>query len=119
MSVAALINRPCTVTRRADSGEADDYGNPIQGDTDVATVCELQKFAQPNREEPGTEGELSDTLWTLFLPAGTVIRTGDAVTVDGDAYEMVGDPWHVRNPTTGVESHVEATVRRTTGSGDA
>lgn len=116
MSLARLINRPCRIIRRTESGETDAFGNPVMTVTEIETVCELQ---QRRREEHDEHGELSDTLWNLFLPAGTAFRTGDAVEVDGDEYEAVGDPWHARNPRTRQESHVEATVRRTAGTGDA
>lgn len=61
-------------------------------------------------------GEVARTEWLLVLPAGTPIGPGDAVTVDGDEYEVIGDPWQARSPLAGAESHVEATLARTTGS---
>lgn len=109
MQIAHLLTRACTVTNRTDSGAVDDYGNPVPAETEVDTTCELQ---QQRRSEPVGEGELSDTLWLLVLPAGTTIDTGDKVTVDGQEFEMVGDPWPVREPRTGQESHLEASVRR-------
>lgn len=117
--ISDLITRPCTLRLRSESGTEDDYGNDIPTETEVDTVCELQKEIRRSSEEPGGQGELSDTLWSLFLPAGTQIDTGDAVEVDGALYEMVGSPWPVRHPLTGVESHVEASVRRTAGAGSA
>jgi hypothetical protein len=115
MSIDRLLTNPCTLTLRSQAETADDgYGNEIPLDPPtVDAVCELQKVARRVSEEPGAAGELSDTLWNLFLPAGTVITTADMVTVNGQTFEMVGDPWDVRHPVTGVVSHVEATVRRT------
>jgi hypothetical protein len=106
-----LLNRPCTITRRGDSDALDEYNDPIPAvPVEIETVCELQ---QQQRTEPVDQGESSDTRWALFLPAGTDITTGDSITVDGLAYEMVGDPWHARDPITKRESHLEANVRRT------
>lgn len=113
MLVARLLTRPCTITSRTDSGEVNDYGDPVLTETTTETVCELQKQVRRASEEPAAAGELSDTLWDLFLPAGTTVGTGDVVTVDGATYEMVGAPWAVRHPRTGEETHVEAGVRRT------
>lgn len=109
--LSTLLNRPCTIIRRSASGSTDDgYGNRTPAETLVEAVCELQ---QRQRSEPGDQGEFSDTAWLIVFPAGTVIDTGDGVIVDGHIFEMVGDPWEVRNPRTQVASHVEATVRRT------
>lgn len=115
MSIASLINRPATLIRRSDSGKTDAFGNPVPTVTETEVLCELQ---QRRRDEPENQAELSDTLWSLFLPAGTELDTGDAIVVDGDEYALVGAPWDARNPRTQQVSHIEATVRRTAGAGD-
>lgn len=119
MPLSDLLNRPCTITRRSQSGTTDDYGNDIPAETTVETVCELQQRDRRADSEPDLAGELSDTLWLLVLPAETDIDTGDVVEVDGLVYEMFGDPWLARNPRTGEESHVECTLRRTASAEDA
>lgn len=111
-----LLNRPVTIVRALPSGDEDEYGNEQPSEDVVETVGELQ---QTRRDEPADSGELSRTTWLLVLPAGTDIRTGDSVEVDGASYQLVGDPWPARNPRTQAESHVEATVIRTAGSEDA
>ena len=113
MPLAQLLNRPCTITRRSQSAETDEYGNAVPTEDVAATVCELQ---QRQRDESADQGEVSDTEWLLVLPAGTAIRTGDSVSIDGEDFELVGDPWSARNPRTGLESHIEATLRRTAGT---
>jgi hypothetical protein len=110
---ARLLNRPCTVVRRVDSGEVNDYGDPVMTETQTEAICELQKPPRRASDEANQSGELSDTLWDLFLPAGTEIATGDAVIVDGVKYELVGDPWRARHPLTRNIDHLEATVRLT------
>lgn len=116
MPISTLLTRTCTITRRSSTaGTTDDYGNLTGTTSTTSTVCELQQRAASEQEE---QGELSDTSWLLVLPAGTGIDTGDKITVDGQAFEMVGAPWPARNPRTGVESHLECTVRRTAGAGD-
>jgi predicted membrane-bound mannosyltransferase len=110
--ISALLTRPVTITRRTATGPADDYGNATTVPTTVQTVGELQ---QRSRAEPGDQGETSDTGWLLVLPAGTDLDTSDTVTIAGQSFEVTGDPWHARWPRTGLESHVEATLRRVTG----
>lgn len=107
--LSQLLNRPCTIVHRTASGDSDAYGNATATETTTDTVCELQ---QRRRDEPDAQGEFSDTEWLLILPAATTIDTSDVVRVDGDSFEVVGDPWAARNPRTGVQSHVEATLRR-------
>ena len=46
------------------------------------------------------------------------MNTSDTVIVDGQEYELVGEPWDARNPRTRAQSHIEATVRRTRGADD-
>lgn len=119
MTLTALLNRPVTLIARAASGDDDEYGNDKPDETLTATVCELQ---QRVRDEPdggqGAAGEISRTDWLLILPAGTPARTGDAAFIDGQIYELVGDPWIARNPRTQQVSHIECTVRRTAGADD-
>lgn len=120
MPISTLLTRQCTITRRSASATLiDESGDAVITTSTVTTVCELQQSPRHADAEPATQGEFSDTQWLLVLPAGTVIDTGDKVTVGGQAFEMYGAPWPARNPRTGVESHVECTVRRTAGAGDA
>jgi hypothetical protein len=113
MSLAELLSTPVTISRKIASGKTDEYGDEIPEVETVQAVGELQ---QQKREERGDQGEVSTTDWVLFLPAGTDIRTGDAVTIGVDQYQMVGDPWAVKNPRAGDISHIEASVRRVAGS---
>src|SRR5262245_48763073 len=89
MRISHLLTKPCTITRRSDSGEINEYGDPVPTETTVEMTCELQKQVRRASEEPAGAGEASDTLWDLFLPPGTEIETADFVTIDGIAYEMV------------------------------
>lgn len=116
MSLAQLLNTPCTLLLRSPSGE-DDYGSETSTVEEVETVCEVQ---QQRRTEEDDQGELSDTGWLGIFPAGTDLRTGDGVRVeDLGTFELVGDPWPARNPRTQAESHLEATLRKTAGGEDA
>jgi hypothetical protein len=108
-----MMNTPCTILRREATGE-DKYGDPIFKDVAVQTVCALQ---QRRREEHDEGGEVSDTLSDLFLPTGTEVGAGDAILVRGWEYEVVGEPWSAEEGSPSLW-HVEATVQRTTGTGD-
>lgn len=113
MTLEKLINLPCTIIRRSDSAEEDDYGNALAGAEEVDTVCEIQ---QKMRDE-NAEGEPASADWLGIFPAGTTIDSDDAVEVDGiGRFEVIGAPWSARNPRKQTVSHIEATLRRTGGA---
>ncbi len=114
MSLATLLNRSMTIIRRTDSGDVNTYGDTVYDETLIDVVGELQQI---RRDEPGAEGETSDTRWNVYLPAGTTLTTADIVLDGEDEYEVIGQPWSARNPRTQAVSHVEATVRRTASAG--
>lgn len=115
MSLTALIDRPCTITRRSSaSGTIDDYGGEIPSEQTVETVCQIQQI---RRVEPGGDGELSITDWVGFFLPGEVLSTADLVTVDDGDYEVVGDPWQAQQGSPSVW-HVEATLRKVSGADD-
>lgn len=116
MSLTTLLNKPCVITRREyDLDVSDDYGDATFEESEVETVCELQ---QRQRSEDGDPGQLSKTSWLLVLPYGTEIGGADTVTVGGDDYEVVGEPWVTEQGSEDVW-HVEATVVRTSGRGES
>lgn len=113
--LTTLINRPCTVLRRVEDGE-DDYGNTTYRDEAEETVCEIQ---QRQRREDDDHNELADSGWLIVFELGTTIGSGDSVVVEGEQYEIEGEAWEVWNPRLQAASHVEASARRTSGSGNA
>lgn len=116
MSLAALLNRSCTIQQRTVEGTLNAYNSPVTVLVETVTVCELQ---QRQRTETTDRGEVSETDWLLVVPAGTSIGTGDTVIVDGDQFEVHGDPWPARNPRTRTMSHIEATLKRTAAADDS
>lgn len=117
--ISELLNTPCTITRRSDSGTDDAYGNATSETATTTTVCELQQVPRRSDAESGAHDDLSDTQWQLFLPAGTQINTDDKVTADGQAFEVSGAPWPVRDPETQTVSHIEVNLRRVAAATDA
>lgn len=115
MSLQTLINRPCRIVRRIESGDTDDYGNDVPDVEEREAVCELQ---QVQRSEPGALGEISATEWLIFLLPSESLHTGDAIIVDDETYEITGEPWRARNPRTQLVQHIEATAKRVVGAGD-
>lgn len=102
-----LLTRSATLVLRVavDPTDPDAELEAVDGDE---TSCELQQ----TNETDGLDGRVQSTTWRLWLPAGVELTGWDAVRVDGELFELEGDPWPVRNPRTSVVSHVEARVRR-------
>lgn len=112
MSLTSLMFRPCTIVRREASGSTNAYGDKIDSETAVSTTCELQQRGRGEGED-----DVSDTRWLCVLPIDTEIHSGDAVIVDGETYEVDGEPWRANSGNASMH-HVEVTLRRTAGPGD-
>jgi hypothetical protein len=112
--VTELINRTCQVVRRSASETTDAYGNEILGESIVETVCEIQQQRTGEQDDA-----VAQTDWVGFFLPGESLDSGDAVLLDMSEFEVIGDPWPVRDPFTQTESHVEARLKRTAGSEDA
>lgn len=114
MSLAKLLNTPCTIVRSSASETEDDYGNLIPSEEEIDAVCEVQQKARDEQ----AEGEPADADWLGVFPVGTDLDSNDSVIVDElGRFELIGPPWPARNPRTKAVSHVEATLRRVAGAG--
>lgn len=109
-SITNLFKRSVTIQHHTESGNLDAYGSDISSVEEITVMGELQ---QHSRDE--AEGTISQTNWMLFLPAKTPIDTNDVVFIEGQTYEVIGDPWQAKNPRTGEIAHVEVSLRRTSG----
>ena len=108
MSLATFINQPCTIiTRTADA--VDQYGDQTKTETSTSSLCELQPSGAPREAEGGNIGE---TTWRLYLEGGVALNADDAVIVDSETYELVGDAEVRRNSRTGADDYTVAIVRR-------
>jgi hypothetical protein len=112
MSVARMMKTPCAIVRR--SVVEDDSFDQETKLEEVETFCSLQ---QQRRDEDNDRGEVSETVWDLYLPHGTEIDTGDSVRVKGKTFEVKGEPWSAEEGSRSMW-HVEATVTRVAGTDD-
>lgn len=117
MSIEKLM-KPVTILRREESGEEDEYGEPEVVTEEVEGRAAIQKAQRRAREEQGTEGEVSDTLWNGYFPTGTVLKTSYAIRNEaGEVFELVGDPWDAKEGSPRMW-HLEANLRRVAGAED-
>lgn len=112
MSLTDLIKTPCTITRRSQGTEEDNYGNLIPVTKEVETLCAIQ---QRSSNEPEDQGELSDSTWLGFFFIAEELDTSDAVSTADGTYEVVGQPWRAEEGTEEMW-HIEARLRETAGA---
>lgn len=127
MSLPALLNQPCTFTIPTASGEADRAGVPAD---DVATVTGFGYFEQKQAtDQTGVQSSDEQRWLAMVLPTGTTgdDTSGDVVdlaevlnaraTVEPEGlgvFQLVGEPWPVRNPRTRQVAHLEFEMRKVT-----
>ena len=105
-----LMTRPCIIESPVTSDDTDDMGDPLDSQPErVVTVCEVQ---QSSSREARDGGLIDVQVWNIYLPAGSRPRASSIVHVDGLRIALDGGPWPVRDPLSGVESHVEAKGRQ-------
>lgn len=115
MDISHLLNLTATITRVADTGAVDDYGDPTDETTTTTAKCWVDRpgWARDANERIGVENwqvELVD----LFFPPGTALAGNDRVTVSGVTYELAGPPLDRIDPRTSQPVYVTATARRAT-----
>lgn len=120
MNPVRLMTRTATITHvEPDEDNPDAYGNPGELTETTTALCELQQIV---RTENTVDANTQTGDWALFLaPTGeddggytvpVVLEGADHVEIDGTRYELIGPPWPVRNPRTGLTTHIEARVRQ-------
>ncbi len=108
MSLATFISQPCIIiTRSADA--ADTFGDLSKTETQTDALCELQPTGAPREVEGGNIGE---TTWRLYLEGAVALNADDAIIVNGEHYELIGDAEVRRNSRTGLDEYTAAIVRR-------
>lgn len=96
---------------------ADRYGNVV-ADWSTATRETVQGCALAPRSDGEERSQSRQGVivgHTLYAPAGTDLRAADRVEARGLTFEVEGFPESWRNPYTGVDFGVEASLRRVEG----
>ncbi|GGW80904.1 hypothetical protein [Streptomyces griseoloalbus] len=108
------------ILRTGPSPGRDPRGQPLPGPDESFDV--LGCVVTPREQAPtagGSEQQGRDTVivgWTVYAPAGTVIRTTDKARIRGVVCEITGESgdWG-RNPFTGIRGPVQFAADRVTG----
>jgi hypothetical protein len=103
----SMLDRPCTIIGRSQTGPVDRYNQPTWVSTETETVW----YVEQTEAREVTEGRTTGIATHLGVwPSETEIDDSDKVSSDGVTYEVLGPPWRVWEPGSG-ESHVEANLR--------
>ena len=110
MSVESLMTKPVTLITRAATGAEDEWGSPVMGETRHATHCHVSQQYTTD-QDLGSVTVVAETM-VLYLPARTGLGPYDAVELDNESYEVVGEPKEAWNARLGQVNHIRVTVRK-------
>ncbi len=102
------INRVCMIISRT-ADVADTFGDITKTESTTDAICELQPL--PGRSEV-EGGNLTETLFNLYLSGMVALNADDAVIIDSETYELVGDSAPRRDPQTQQVLYTKAVVKR-------
>lgn len=86
-----LMTETLTIrTKGAPTGGYDDYGNPVYGaPVDVASACWYEP--RGSSEDTAAKDQQIDGYW-VYLPLTAPLTASDTVVLDGNEYQVVGEP---------------------------
>lgn len=102
-----LFDRAVTVHHMMETSTRGTYGGRTLTDAATQTRGRLSRLSA---QELGVGTDLALTNMKLFLPADVVVGFKDHVEVDGQTFDVVGDPYVVHD--TSGPHHIEVTVNR-------
>lgn len=110
MIPSALIAEPVVLVQRADSGTADEYGDPILEDAEVETFAYIEPFRA--MEDTTLANQQADSV-RIFLRADVDPTGYDALRRgDGSLYEINGPPGPVHRAWPPLLQHYELLARQ-------
>lgn len=109
--IGNLFDQVAEIWQRQVSGVSP-LGNDLTTAASQGTwPCYIEQSAQTEQLDDRTQNTTTHRVW--FGPAAP-IRGADYFTVDGERYELDGEPQEWRNPLTKVLHHLECVARRVT-----
>ena len=85
---ALTLVESCAIVRRTLA--SDGAGGQTVSETTTATICRLAASTNTPSDRLVAGGVTEQTLWRITLPAGTDVRTADAITIGSRAFEVMG-----------------------------
>lgn len=111
MSLAALLTRTAEVTTRSQTGAADSHGNQAWVESGPTSYPAYLEQTTEQEITIDRDTQISDHLMVLGPEA--VIDGDSSVTIDGQAFQVIGPPLKAYSPR-GLH-HLEVRLRSITG----
>lgn len=118
MSLNRLLNRWSTITYVAQSTTLDEYGNPTDEPSPATARARCYFEPLPATAGAGDESTIDRATtvdeWLYVVGPDVALTSIATVALDDedDTFEMVGEPWKVRNPRRQRVEQVQARLRR-------
>lgn len=96
-----------TVTRRRYTTTTDTYGNPVRNTSSTTTYP--GRLVHRSADELNTDRDTQVSDWSIILPHDADVTGRDVLEVDGDTFEVVGEPFIF---ATGFDTHMRVEVNR-------
>lgn len=109
MGIDRFFTSTSTIATPSGSTAVDAEGVPTTATASVTVACHVQPYAAKAGEDVLGQ-ELAQRARRVWWPSGTVVTARSIVTIDGEVFEVHGDPkpWSVGSPG----DHVEALLVR-------
>jgi hypothetical protein len=98
-----LFSKPVTVTHTSTTG-VDAAGRPTRVVTSRQVSC---AFKHRLAHDESNGGLIVTDEITFYMPPDTVIAPSDSILLDGNAYEVISDPFPVWNHRRGYVHHLQ------------
>lgn len=114
MSLASICTRPVVIVHRARQAAQDPYGEDELVEVSRESVRAHLHQRSSDEPRPG-EQETNATRWALTMPPGATLGRDDLVEVEGELYELDGDPFPAWGPLGQATHHWEAGLVQVVG----
>ena len=113
MSLATLLTRPVVVVTRTRTEGGGTYGEDVLVDDQRLDV--LAHVHQQTTDELLSEQDTTRAGWVAYFAPTVPIDRDCVVEVAGARFEVVGEPYRVRQPPLARDHHVEVQLREVVG----
>lgn len=110
-----MIGNAAVYRLRKDPGGNDRYGDPTSSTTSrtLISAAGVAPRSSSDNDDRGQTGVIVGL--SLYLPYGTDIVFTDQIEVDGEPYDIEGEPGSWKSPLSGWEAGVEVALKRAVG----
>ena len=109
VNVSRLLGLTGTLTTRSGEDHRDEYNDVVPNESTSTVKCWWQ---QTQAVDDTVDTAQATETARLFIEAGATVNATSTLAIGDATWEIVGPPWTVTDPRTGVVTHIEANGRR-------